>query len=184
MKRTSVYPWVMLLFLWWVRYFFIRILSKNRFKEHKGKLLSLSVIAQAEPGVSVISSKPQKWHEMCRQKHESGTKCATFFIRHLRPYTTWKWNSVALLVVLLSWCTDSLFRIRWCRFRERVPSDCSRHIVLGEGICSLLFCREYFVLAYPNEQKGRRSWVVLVCHSAWSFVVAACCFRPFTRYRR
>lgn len=49
------------------------------FKEHKGKLLSLSVIAQAEPGVSVISSKVQKWHEMCRRKHESGTKCATFF---------------------------------------------------------------------------------------------------------
>lgn len=58
------------------------------FKEHKGKLLSLSVIAQAEPGVSVISSKPQKWHEMCRQKHESGTKCATFFIRHSRPCIT------------------------------------------------------------------------------------------------
>jgi len=55
-----------------------RVRSKNEEKEHKGKLLSLSVIAQAEPGVSVISSKPQKWHEMCRQKHESGTKCATF----------------------------------------------------------------------------------------------------------
>ena len=49
-----------------VRYFFIRILSKNRFKEHKGKLLSLSVIAQAGPGVSVISSKVRKWHEMCQ----------------------------------------------------------------------------------------------------------------------
>ena len=36
------------------------------FKEHKGKLLSLSVIAQAEPGFSVISSKLQKWHEMCQ----------------------------------------------------------------------------------------------------------------------
>lgn len=48
------------------------------FKEHKGKLLSLSVIAQAGPGVSMISSKVQKRHEMCRQKQESGTKCATF----------------------------------------------------------------------------------------------------------
>ena len=61
-----------------VRYFFIRILSKNRFKEHKGKLLSLVVIDQAGPGVSVISSKFQKWHEMCRRKYENGTKCATF----------------------------------------------------------------------------------------------------------
>ena len=39
---------------------------KKEEKEHKGKLLSLSVIAQAGPGVSVISPKVQKWHEMCQ----------------------------------------------------------------------------------------------------------------------
>ena len=41
-------------------------LNSEEQKEHKGKLLSLSVIAQAEPGVSVISSKVQKRHEMCQ----------------------------------------------------------------------------------------------------------------------
>ncbi|MGE6370973.1 hypothetical protein ACQKDB_17855 [Planococcus kocurii] len=36
-----------------------RIMKKER-KEHKGKLLSLSVLAQAEPGVWVISRKRAK----------------------------------------------------------------------------------------------------------------------------
>ena len=44
----------------------VRKICKNEAKEHKGKLLSLVVIDQAEPGVSVISSKLQKWHEMCQ----------------------------------------------------------------------------------------------------------------------
>lgn len=35
-------------------------------KEHKEKLLSFSVIAQAEPEVSLISSKVWKRHKMCQ----------------------------------------------------------------------------------------------------------------------
>ena len=82
-------------------------------QEHKGKLLSLTGIGEAEPSVSVIASKVRKWHEMCRCWH---ALCRLLAGQPIPP-TALDWRLIRYLVVRY----DGVLVVLWpFQFRRRL----------------------------------------------------------------